>query len=211
VFEVGEHVRGPLLEGPPQPSQLGQRGRHVVAQVVDGGPHELAASGAVGVAVGADHPLIDPPGGLDVDVFLDREQRVQPGGLLLGEQALTGMQGPPSPVQRVVGAALANRCAATSTTTPALASDAPESVMCGCQPDPSCCTSWKRTSACFTVRLTSRPGPAVTRPHDAQPCPGCVYLDQLAHSLTPAPGANAGPSPRFYEAVEVLWGGQPVA
>ena len=33
--EVGQHVRGPLLQGPAEPSQLGQRGRDVVAEVVD--------------------------------------------------------------------------------------------------------------------------------------------------------------------------------
>ncbi len=46
--------------------------------------------------------LIDAPGGLDLNMVLHGEQRLQPRGLLLGEQVVTGVQGPPGPVQRVV-------------------------------------------------------------------------------------------------------------
>ena len=102
--EVGEHVRGPLLEGAPQPSQLGQRRRDVVAEVVDDGPHELAALGLVGMAVGTDDPLVDPPRGLHLDVFLGREQRLQPRGLLVGEEAMAGVKRAPGSVQGVVRA-----------------------------------------------------------------------------------------------------------
>jgi hypothetical protein len=45
-----------------------------------------------GVPVGRDHPLVDAPGGLDLDVLIDGEQRRESGGLLVGEQVGTGMQ-----------------------------------------------------------------------------------------------------------------------
>ena len=40
--------------------------------------HQLAAAGAVGVAVGGDHALVDAPGRLDLDVVVVGEQRVEP-------------------------------------------------------------------------------------------------------------------------------------
>ena len=103
--EVGQHVRGPLLQGPAEASQLGQRGRDAVAEVVDDGVHELLPAGSVGVAVGADHALVDAPGGLDLDVVLDAEQGAQPAVCLSVSRSCAGVQGPPGPVQRVAGAA----------------------------------------------------------------------------------------------------------
>lgn len=38
----------------------------------------MTALGSVGLAVGADHSLIDPPRSLDLDVLIDREQRLDP-------------------------------------------------------------------------------------------------------------------------------------
>ena len=57
--------------------------------------HQLAARGWVGVLVGGDHPLVDAPGGLDLDVLIDSEQGGQAVGLLVGEQLGAGMQGAP--------------------------------------------------------------------------------------------------------------------
>jgi hypothetical protein len=64
--------------------------------------HQLAARGWLGVPVGGDHPLLDVPGGLDLDVLIDGEQGRESGGLLVGEQACTGVQGSPGTVERVV-------------------------------------------------------------------------------------------------------------
>jgi hypothetical protein len=47
------------------------------------------------VPVGGDHPLVDAPGGLDLDVLIDGEQGRESGGLLVGEQVGTGVQGLP--------------------------------------------------------------------------------------------------------------------
>ena len=51
--------------------------------------------------VGGDHPLVDAPGSLDLDMLIDSEQDRESGGLLVGEQAGTGVQGSPGTVERV--------------------------------------------------------------------------------------------------------------
>ena len=55
--------------------------------------------------VGRYQALIDAPGGLDLDVVLDPEQRGEPGDLAVGEQVGAGVQGPPGAIQRVLRAA----------------------------------------------------------------------------------------------------------
>lgn len=44
--------------------------------------HQLASLLPVGFAVGGDHLLVDPPGRLDLDVLVGREQRVESVHLL---------------------------------------------------------------------------------------------------------------------------------
>ena len=61
--------------------------------------HHRSAGGPVGVAVGGDHALVDAPGHLDLDVVLDREQRMDPLLLLVGEQVGAGVQGAPGGVE----------------------------------------------------------------------------------------------------------------
>ena len=61
-------------------------GRHASADGVDQFAHEFAAAVPVGLAVGGDHPLVDAPGGLDLDVLVDGEQRFKPVALFIGEQ-----------------------------------------------------------------------------------------------------------------------------
>jgi hypothetical protein len=61
------------------------------------------------VPVGGDHPLVDAPGGLDLDVLIDGKHGRESGGLLVGEQACTGVQGSPGTVERVVLTAAAGR------------------------------------------------------------------------------------------------------
>jgi hypothetical protein len=53
------------------------------------------------VSVGGDHPLVDAPGSLDVDVRLVGEQGVEPVDLLVGEQVCAGVEGAPRAVERV--------------------------------------------------------------------------------------------------------------
>ena len=57
------------------------------------------------MAVGGDHPLEDAPGGFDLDVLGIGEQDHESFALPVSEQVLSGVQGPPGPVQRVVAAA----------------------------------------------------------------------------------------------------------
>jgi hypothetical protein len=44
------------------------------------------------VPVGRDHPLVDAPGGIHLNVLIDGEQDRESGGLLVGGQVGTGMQ-----------------------------------------------------------------------------------------------------------------------
>ena len=66
----------------PSLDELAERGGDAPAQPVDQLGEQRPALGAVGVAVGADHLLVDPPGHLDCDVRADREQRLEPALLL---------------------------------------------------------------------------------------------------------------------------------
>ena len=72
--EVGEHVRAAFLQGPAQGDYFGQWCRDVGADGVDEAAHQLSAWRAVGVAVGGDHLLVDPPGRFDLDVSVVGEQ-----------------------------------------------------------------------------------------------------------------------------------------
>jgi hypothetical protein len=96
---------GPLLQRPAQGDHLAQGRRNAAADRGDELDHECAAAGAVGFAVGGDHPLVDAPGGFDLDVVVGGEQRLQALVLCAGEEVGAGVQGAPGPVQRVVGAA----------------------------------------------------------------------------------------------------------
>ena len=63
------------------------------------------AAVAIGVAIGGDHPLVDAPGRLHLDVPFIGEQFAQPPGLPVGEQVRAGVQGPPGAVEGVTAAA----------------------------------------------------------------------------------------------------------
>ena len=99
--EVGQYVKGPLFQCAAEGDDLAQRSGHADAEGFDQFLHQLPAGGAVGFAVGGDHVLVDRPGGFDLDVTVVGEQLVEPGPLTVGEQAGTGVQGPPGPVERV--------------------------------------------------------------------------------------------------------------
>ncbi len=94
-----------FLQGPPERDDLAQGARYALADRVDQGAHQFPASGPVRFAVGVDHPLVDPPGRLDLDVLVGCEQSTQPATLLVGEQVGAGVQGPPGSVEGVAGAA----------------------------------------------------------------------------------------------------------
>jgi hypothetical protein len=94
-----------LLQRPAERDQLGEGFRDAATERGDQCLHLLAAAGAVGVAVGGDHALVDVPGGLDLDVFVVREQFVESGLLFVGLQVGAGVKGPPGAVEGVVGAA----------------------------------------------------------------------------------------------------------
>src|SRR5690554_2255127 len=103
--EVGQHVRGAALEGPAEGDDLAQCRRDAVADRLDQRCHQLAALRAVGLPVGADHALVDAPGGFDLDVLVGGEERFDPLALSVGEQVGSGVQGPSGAVERVAGAA----------------------------------------------------------------------------------------------------------
>ncbi len=101
--EEREDVRGALLQRPTEPANLGQHRGDATADGIDHRPHHLLRLLLVGFAVGGDDALVDAPGRFDLDVLLDREHRVQPCSLLLGEEAHAGVEGAADPVERVPG------------------------------------------------------------------------------------------------------------
>ena len=67
--------------------------------------HQLLALATVGFAVGGDHPLVDAPGRLNLDVLIEGEQVDEAVRLHVGEQPGAGVQGTPGGVERVALAA----------------------------------------------------------------------------------------------------------
>lgn len=102
AVEVGEHVSGALLQGAAELGDLLEAVGHPGADRCDQAGHQVAARGRVGVAVGLDHAVVDPPGDLDRDMVVACEQGPQPGGLLVGEEVGAGVQRPTGLVERVV-------------------------------------------------------------------------------------------------------------
>lgn len=85
AVEVGEDVGGALLQGAAEAAQLDEHGRDTIGQRVDYGLHDEFPEPRVGFPVGGDHPLVDAPGRLDLDMLVVREQCFQACLLLLGE------------------------------------------------------------------------------------------------------------------------------
>lgn len=86
--EVGQHVRGAGVQGPTQAPQLDQGDRDALTKSLDHRDHRFSGMGPVGVAVGGDHPLIDAPGGLDLDVVIAGEQGDEACPLPVGQELL---------------------------------------------------------------------------------------------------------------------------
>ena len=107
AVEVGQDVGGALGQGPSERDDLAQRARHAVADRLDQLLHLPPPVGPVRFAVGRDHPLVDPPGRLDLQVLIVGEQVLQLVLLLVGEQVGAGVQGPAGGVVRVAVTATA--------------------------------------------------------------------------------------------------------
>lgn len=103
LVEEREHVFGAALQGPSEGDEFCQRGGDAVAEGVDERLHHRASVGAVGVAVGGDHGLVDGPGCFNLDVLIDGEQGVQSCTLFVGEERLTGVEGAAGSIERVTG------------------------------------------------------------------------------------------------------------
>jgi hypothetical protein len=85
--EVGQHVGGSLLQGAAERDDLDQRLRYTAGDRVDQLDHQLATVPPVLVPVGGDHPLVDAPARLDLDVGVVGEQGCESVPMLVGEQA----------------------------------------------------------------------------------------------------------------------------
>ena len=90
VVEVGQNVLAPALQGPAQAGDLLDPGWHAGGDLADQAAHQAFALGEVGVAVGADHLLVDRPGHLHGRMALVSEQRVEALSLMHGDQAEPG-------------------------------------------------------------------------------------------------------------------------
>ena len=101
AVEVGQDVSGSGLQGPAEFGDLDQGSWDAGADRVDELDHQLTSCAAVFVPVGGDHPLVDAPGRLDLDMVVSGEQGGQPVTLFVGEEVSAGVQGPPGPVERV--------------------------------------------------------------------------------------------------------------
>lgn len=107
--EVGQHVDSALLQCSAEPGDLDQRLRNSCAEVIDQLGHQLLPDRAVRLAVGLDHPLVDAPGGLDLDVGVVDEQGVESVDLTVGEQPRPGVQGAAGLVEFAVAAVAVDR------------------------------------------------------------------------------------------------------
>src|SRR5215211_7339297 len=118
-LEVGQLVLCALLQGAAELGDLDQRLRHPGADVVDQLDHQLAATAPVLVPVGSDHPLVDTPGRLDLDMRVAVDVGVEQGGesvdLLVSEQVGAGVQSAPCRVERVALAAAVSTSGSSST------------------------------------------------------------------------------------------------
>lgn len=101
LVEVREDVSGSLLQRAAEPAELDQSGRDAAGDSIDHALHGLPPGGAIRVAVGGDHALVDPPGRLDLDMLLRGEQCLQAGLLPVNEEPRPGMESAAGRVERV--------------------------------------------------------------------------------------------------------------
>lgn len=98
MVEVGQDVLASAVKGPSETGDLVQARWHAGGDGADEPTHQVLGVGAVGVAVGVDHLLVNRPGDLDDRVALVGEQLRQPCPLAVGGQATAGAK---SPARRV--------------------------------------------------------------------------------------------------------------
>lgn len=97
----------------PQPGRLGvlglrfgiacqtQRSRNAAGDTVDDGCHHRLAFDLVGFSVVGEDGLVDAPARFDLDALVIGGQRVEAIALLVGEEAVTGMQGAAGLAERI--------------------------------------------------------------------------------------------------------------
>ena len=90
VVEVGQNVGSASGQGAAQAGDLLDPGWHAGGDLADQAAYQAFALGGVGVAVGADHLLVDRPGHLHGRMALVSEQRVEALSLMHGDQAEPG-------------------------------------------------------------------------------------------------------------------------
>lgn len=101
AVEERENVSWALGESASERADLDERGRDAGGDGVDDVPHHLSRLLLVGLPVGGDNPLVDAPGRFDFHVLRGGEHRMQPCGLLLSEEARSGVEGAADAVERV--------------------------------------------------------------------------------------------------------------
>ena len=104
VVEVGQYVGAAPMEGAAELGEFFECGGDTVAKRVDDLGHRGLAAAPVGVCVGGDQALIEPPRQFDGQVVLVSENRFQPVFLAGTKQRVAGTQGAPNPVERIAGA-----------------------------------------------------------------------------------------------------------
>ena len=108
--EEREHVDGALLQCPAELAQFDKSGRDTACEGVDELLHDELPESPIRFPVGGDHPLIDAPGRLDLDMLLVGEQLLEAGLLLLGEQPGSGVEGAAGLVERILLPSAAPEC-----------------------------------------------------------------------------------------------------
>ena len=86
MVEVGQHICGAAVQGGAELAELGERGRDAAGDGVDDLVEGAPAGIGVGVAVGGDDVLVDPPRDFDGGMVLHVEQGLGSALLLVGEQ-----------------------------------------------------------------------------------------------------------------------------
>ena len=103
-IEVGQDVGGTACQGATQATQLGQGGGNPAPYGLDHALKLSLAAVSVGVTVGSNYALIDPPGDLDRNMLVARKHRIDAGALVVGEERPTGVESATDPLERVPGA-----------------------------------------------------------------------------------------------------------
>ena len=105
MIEESEDVSASLIQGPAESRQLWQALRDAADQRVDDLAQRVLPVGGVLVPVSRDQALIQAPGHLDRDVFIDGKETAESLELACSEQIEAGVKEPSCPVEGIVFAA----------------------------------------------------------------------------------------------------------